>query len=80
MKNTINKSRISERGLALMKVYSKNRKVVPTLDVFINDYFKIVDPAKSNQHLMKQTTLILKGVYEDFVKEKDTKIAVTIVL
>jgi len=80
MYDMINKSRISERGLALMKVYSKNRKVVPALDVFINDYFKIVDPAKSNHHLMKQTTLVLKDVYDNFIKQKKTKIAVTIVL
>ncbi len=80
MNNTINQSRITNRGMALMKVYSKNRKVVPALDVFINDYFKIVDPAKSNHHLMKQTTLILKDVYDNFIKQKKTKIAVTIVL
>ncbi|MEP1488617.1 MAG: hypothetical protein ABJK28_09335 [Algibacter sp.] len=80
MNNTINQSRITNRGIALMKVYSKNRKVVPALDVFINDYFKIVDPGKSNHHLMKQTTLILKDVYDNFIKQKKTKIAVTIVL
>jgi hypothetical protein len=80
MNEAINTSRITRRGMALMKVYSKNRKVVPTLDVFVNDYFKIVDPAKSNQYLMKQTTLILKEVYDNYVKEKKTKVALTIVL
>jgi len=80
MNEAINTSRITKRGMALMKVYSKNRKVVPTLDVFVNDYFKIVDPAKSNQHLMKQTTIVLKDVYENYIKEKKTKIALTIVL
>lgn len=77
---SINKSRTMRRGLELMKIYTKNRKVVPTLDVFINDYFKIVEPAKSNQFLIKKTSQILKEVYDDFLKDDKTKIAVTLIL
>jgi len=80
MNEAINTNRITKRGIALLKVYSKNRKVVPSLDVFVNDYFQIVDPAKSNKYSMKLTTIVLKDVYENYIKEKKTKIALTIVL
>lgn len=80
MANTVNENRIKKRGNALLKIYTKNRKVVPTLNVFINDYFKIVDPSKSNQFTVKQTVVTLKDVYNNFTTEKKTKTAIMLIL
>ncbi|SMG23622.1 hypothetical protein [Arenibacter troitsensis] len=76
MTELINRNRTFQRGNALMDVYIKNRKVVPTFNVFVNDYFKIVDPSRANQTAVKQTTIVLKTVYDNFIKVKKTKMAV----
>lgn len=78
MMSSINKDRIEKRGTALLNVYSKYRKAVPSLDTFVNDYFEIVDPAKSNQYLVKQTSIVLKSTYESFTKCHRVKTAITI--
>lgn len=80
MKDRINQKRIVRRGLSLLEVYTKNRKVLPSLDVFINDYYNIVEPTRSNQFIIKKTSETLKKLYDDYASKHNTKTALTLIL
>ncbi len=80
MANYVNESKTTERGLALLGLYSNHRRVIPSIDIFVSDYFKIASPSMSNRTLIRETTTILKEIYEGYKKCPDTKISISIVL
>jgi len=61
----VKKERIQKRGLALLQVYMKYRRKIPTLESYIQDFYDITDINMRNRATVIETVKILKELYED---------------